>query len=75
MLTMANERLDKLKVKYAKAQLVDADQIRVIYLVIDDPRKYWKNAIASLNHGIVHQLAARFLRKPAHEQALPAAVG
>ena len=75
MLAMANERLAKLKVKYSKAQLLDADQIRVIYLVIDDPRKYWKNSIASLDHGIVHRLAARFLRKPAHEQARPAAIG
>ena len=65
----------KLKPKYPKAQLLDADQIRVIYLVVDDPRKYWKNAIASLKHGIVHRLAARFLRKPAHEQARPAAIG
>jgi formate dehydrogenase iron-sulfur subunit len=75
MLAMAKERLEKLKPKYSKAQLIDADQIRVVYLVIDDPRKYWKNSIASLNHGIVHKLAARFLRKPTHEQARPAAVG
>ena len=75
MLAMANERLEKLKGKYSKAQLLDADQVRVIYLVVDDPRKYWKNAIASSNHGIVHKLAARFLRKPAHEQARPAVVG
>ncbi len=75
MLAMANERLEKLKGKYSKAQLLDADQVRVIYLVVDDPRKYWKNAIASSNHGIVHKLAARFLRRPAHEQARPAVVG
>jgi formate dehydrogenase iron-sulfur subunit len=75
MLTMAKERLEKMKGKYSKAQLIDADQIRVIYLVIDDPRKYWKNSIASLNRGIVHKLAARFLRKPAHEKAQTAAVG
>jgi formate dehydrogenase iron-sulfur subunit len=61
MLAMANERLAALKPNYSKAQLLDADQIRVIYLVVDDPKKYWKNSIASLNHGIVHRLAARFL--------------
>jgi len=43
--------------------------------VVDDPRKYWKNAIAGSNHGIVHKLAARFLLKPTCGKVRPAAVG
>ena len=46
---MANERLAALKDKYPKAQLLDADQVRVIYLVTDDPKKYHKNAVAALS--------------------------
>lgn len=49
MLSLAAERLEKVKGKYPKAQLIDADQIRVIYLVVDDPRKYHKSAVASAN--------------------------
>ena len=48
ILKMANERLAALKEKYPKAQLLDADQVRVIYLVTDDPKKYHKNAVATL---------------------------
>jgi len=47
ILKMANERLAALKDKYPKAQLLDASQVRVIYLVTDDPKKYHKNAVAS----------------------------
>ncbi len=48
ILQMAKDRLAALKEKYPKAQLLDADQVRVIYLVADDPKKYHKNAVASL---------------------------
>jgi len=48
MLKLANEKLAALKAKYPKAQLLDADQVRVIYLVLDDPKKYHKNAVAGL---------------------------
>jgi len=48
MLALATERLGKIKEKHAEAKLVDSDQIRVIYLVTDDPRKYHKFAIAGL---------------------------
>ena len=51
MLNLANERLAKLKGKYPKAQLLDADQIRVVFLVVDDPAKYHKFAVASADIG------------------------
>jgi formate dehydrogenase iron-sulfur subunit len=65
MLKLANERLEKMKAKYPKAQLVDSNEIRVVYLVVDDPRKYHKSAIASAHPGMTRQLALRSLFKPA----------
>ena len=65
MQAMANERLEKLKAKYPKAQLLDADSVRTIYLVADDPKKYHKNAVASAAPaGISRKLALRRLLKP-----------
>ncbi|MHC1724954.1 MAG: 4Fe-4S dicluster domain-containing protein [Syntrophobacteraceae bacterium] len=48
MQKLAKERLEIVKAKFPKAQLLDADQVRVIYLVVDDPKKYHKNAVAAL---------------------------
>ncbi len=64
MLTMANERMEKLKGAYPKAKILDADQVRVIFLVVDDPRKYHKNAVAGLGPAIDRRLARRQLLKP-----------
>lgn len=69
MLAMANQRLEQIKGKYPKAQLLDADQIRVIYLVVDDPKKYSKTAVASLHQGVVGRLVARFRKEPAAVEA------
>jgi len=51
MLTLAKERMGALKTKYPKAQLLDADQVRTIFLIVDDPAKYHKKAVASLSPG------------------------
>jgi len=64
MLVLAKERLEKLKAKYPNAQLLDADSIRAIYLVVDDPKKYHKFAIASATPGIDRKLALRRMVKP-----------
>lgn len=64
MLALAKERLEKLKGLHPKAQLLDADQVRVIFLVVDDPRKYHKNAVAGLKPSTNRQLARRQLLKP-----------
>jgi formate dehydrogenase iron-sulfur subunit len=37
MLRLAKKRLAELKKQYPKAQLVDADSVSVIYLIIDEP--------------------------------------
>jgi formate dehydrogenase iron-sulfur subunit len=65
MLNLANERLAKLKGKYPKAQLLDADQIRVVFLVVDDPARYYKFAVASADIGVSRKLALRRMLKPA----------
>lgn len=64
MLAMAKERLEKLKIIHPKAQLLDADQVRVIFLVVDDPGKYHKNAVAGHSPYINRKLARRQLIKP-----------
>jgi formate dehydrogenase iron-sulfur subunit len=66
MLEMANRRADALKKKgYGKTQLLDADSIRVIYLVVDDPMVYHKFAVAQNSSGISRKLALRKLFRPA----------
>ena len=66
MLDMANERLVALKRKgYQKAQLLDAESIRAIFLVVDDPLVYHKFAVAQNDAGISRKLALRKLFRPA----------
>jgi formate dehydrogenase iron-sulfur subunit len=71
MLELGKERLAKLKDKYPKAQLLAPDEVRTIFLVVDDPRLYHKFAIASATPGISRKLALRKMFKPA-EQVLRA---
>ena len=47
MLKLGKERLAKLKKTYPKAQLLDPEEVAVIYLVSDDPKKYHEFAVAS----------------------------
>ena len=44
MLEMAKKRLDELKPIYPKADLLNHEYVRTIFLVIDDPKKYHKFA-------------------------------
>jgi len=44
MLEMAQNRLKEVKSVYPKAQILNADFVRTIFLVIDDPQKYHKFA-------------------------------
>ncbi len=46
ILAMAEKRVAELKKMHPKAQAIDADSVRVIYIVIDDPEKYAANAAA-----------------------------
>jgi formate dehydrogenase iron-sulfur subunit len=66
MMKMAKARLAQVKkAGYRKAQLLDADSIRVIFLVVDDPMIYYKFAVAQNDVGISRKLALRKLFRPA----------
>jgi formate dehydrogenase iron-sulfur subunit len=66
MLAMAKERVAALQKKgFKKAQLLDADSIRTVFLVVDDPMLYCKFAVAQNDVGISRKLALRKLMKPA----------
>jgi len=44
ILDAAKKRVDELKKAAPKAQAINADDVRVIYIVTDDPKKYFKMA-------------------------------
>jgi formate dehydrogenase iron-sulfur subunit len=46
MLAMAYKRLDEVKKEWPNAQLVDPDDIRVIYLALDNPKYYHEHLAA-----------------------------
>lgn len=62
IMKQAKERVDALKPKYPDARLLDADDIRVIYLVTDDPKKYHKSAVAGLSPRGVKTASGRLPR-------------
>jgi formate dehydrogenase iron-sulfur subunit len=65
MLAMAKKRLDVVKKKNPKAQLLDADDVRVIFLVAEDPGLYHKFAVASSSaFDVTRAVALKRLFKP-----------
>jgi formate dehydrogenase iron-sulfur subunit len=44
ILDMAKKRVAELKKTYPKAMAINPDDVRVIFIVTDDPKKYWKFA-------------------------------
>ncbi len=44
VLELTKKRVEELKKKFPKAQAINPDDLRVIYIVTDDPKKYWKYA-------------------------------
>lgn len=44
ILEAVKARVQELSKKYPKAQAINPDDVRVIYIVTDDPKKYWKLA-------------------------------
>lgn len=46
ILALAEKRVAELKKKYPKAKALDADSVRVIFIVTDDPKKYAEYAEA-----------------------------
>ena len=65
ILKLAGSRLKSVKMKYPKAALLDADDIRVIYLVSYEPNLYHDFAVASNSStGITRQMALRKMFRP-----------
>jgi formate dehydrogenase iron-sulfur subunit len=64
MLEKANKRLAEVKGVYKDAMLANPDDVRVIYLLADDPKKYHKFAVAENTIGITRKMALRRLFQP-----------
>jgi formate dehydrogenase iron-sulfur subunit len=69
MLKLAATRLAEAKKRFPKAQLIDADSVRVIFLTADEPNLYAKNLVADATalpgrNGYTRQELFAALRKP-----------
>jgi formate dehydrogenase iron-sulfur subunit len=67
MLELANKRLGEVKAKFKDASLANPDDVRVIYLLADDPKKYHKFAVAESTIGITRKMALKRILKPMKE--------
>ncbi len=70
MLEKANKRLEEVKKKYKEAMLANPDDVRTIYLLVDDPKKYHKFAVAENTFGMTRKLALKRIFKPLKELSL-----
>ena len=62
---LAQMHLAEAKKKFPKAQLLDADDVRVIYLTAYEPQKYHENAVAAEGtFDITRQMALQRLLRP-----------
>jgi formate dehydrogenase iron-sulfur subunit len=64
ILEKANKRLEEVKGLYKEAMLANPDDVRVIYLLVDDPKKYHKSAVAENTIGITRKMALKRLFQP-----------
>jgi formate dehydrogenase iron-sulfur subunit len=64
MLDKANKRLEEVKKAYQDAMLANPDDVRTIYLLVDDPKKYHKFAVAENTIGITRKMALKRLFQP-----------
>ena len=64
ILEKANKRLEEIKGQYKDAMLANPDDVRAIYLLIDDPKKYHKFAVAENTIGITRKMALKRLFQP-----------
>lgn len=62
ILELAKQRLKEVKAAYPKAELLNADFVRTIFLVIDEPKKYHK--FAALEDDSVLALSAHASHRP-----------
>jgi len=62
---IAEKRLAKVKEKFPRALLVDAEVVRTIYLLTDDPKEYHKFAASGADPGVTRNVALRRMFGPA----------
>jgi hypothetical protein len=63
MLDKAQKRLAEVQQAFPKAGLLDPDDLRVVYLVLEDRKLYYKFASAG-GRGLTRQAALKKLFKP-----------
>jgi len=61
---MAEKRLAEVQSRYKEAMLANAGDVRAIYLLVDDPERYHKFAVADNTIGITRKVALRRLFQP-----------
>jgi formate dehydrogenase iron-sulfur subunit len=64
ILEMANKRLEQVKGTYKDAMLANPDDVRVIFLLIDNPKNYHKFAVAENSIGVTRKMALKRLLQP-----------
>jgi formate dehydrogenase iron-sulfur subunit len=64
MLEKANKRLAEVKKVYKDAFLANPDDVRAIFLLVDDGKKYHKFAVAENAIGITRKMALKRLFQP-----------
>ncbi len=64
MLEKAKARLEWAKGRYKEAGLTDPDDVRIFYLLIDDPKRYYKHAVAENGIGMTRKAALRHIFLP-----------
>ncbi len=69
ILDMANARLAEVKKTFPKAMLADADSVSVVYLLTDDPQKYYKFSVAQNDSGMDRKMFFAQLFRPVRKSA------
>ena len=64
MLELAQQRLAAVRKEYPKALLADADDVSVIYLLIDAPKNYHKHSVAQRNQDMDRKMFLARLGRP-----------
>ncbi len=65
MVYLANQRLSQVTKKHPKAQLVDADDVNVIYLITESPADYYDYLMAATGaHGLTRHMALMKMMRP-----------
>ena len=69
MLDMASAHLAEVKKTFPKAMLADPDSVSVIYLLTDDPQKYYRFSVAQNDSGMNRKMFLAQLFAPVKKSA------